>query len=116
MSCDHPFLVRPLLQAMLEDRDEWQVLVPVEAGESRQHGGRIRHALHAVYDKSCLSAIERSLAAGRLQVVSFYPEVVVKELDETWVNRLDPDRLSLISVNTPAALERAREIYRKVNR
>jgi len=41
---------------------------------------------------------------------------VVKELNEAWVNRLDPDRLSLLSVNTPAALERAREIYRTVSR
>ena len=38
--------------------------------------------LHACYRPTCLAVIERALAAGRLSVKGFYPEVRVARVDE----------------------------------
>lgn len=110
VSCDHPFLSVPLLGAMAAWPGDWDVLVPTTVGESRQGGATIRQTLHAVYGKGCVAPIERSLQAGRRQIVGFFDEVVVEELPEATVRAYDPDLRSFFSVNTPEALAIARSM------
>ena len=110
LSCDHPFLSVSLLRAMAEWPGDWQALVPVTMGESRQGGGRIRHPLHAVYDKGCLPAIEQTLALGERRATSFYPRVRVEEIAAPALQQYDPNLLSLMSINTPEALAAASSI------
>lgn len=112
VSCDHPFLNRALLRAMIDDPDECDVLVPVLSGASRQGGTTVRQTLHAIYRTRCLPAIERRLAEGRLQVVGFYDDVDVKELPEEWARVYDPQLRSFFSANTPVAIETARQWLR----
>lgn len=108
VSCDHPFLNRALIEAMVAAPGEWDLVVPVMPGESRQGGATVRQTLHAVYRKSCLPAIERKLAEGRLQIVGFFDDVRVAEFPLETTLAIDPLLRSFFSVNTPEALETAR--------
>jgi molybdenum cofactor guanylyltransferase len=108
VSCDHPYLSRALLEAMLAWPGEWEALVPVVEGESRQGGGQIRQTLHAVYTKRCLPAIEAAIAAGRLQTAGILREVQSLELPVEALKAFDPELRSLMSINTPSELDRAR--------
>jgi molybdopterin-guanine dinucleotide biosynthesis protein A len=108
VSCDHPFLNRALLEEMISAPGEWDVLVPVLPGESRQGGRTVKQTLHAIYGKPCLPAIEQKLGEGRLQIVGFFDEVRVAEIELNAILALDPDLRSFFSVNTPEALEIAR--------
>jgi molybdopterin-guanine dinucleotide biosynthesis protein A len=60
-----------------------------------------REPLHAVYRRSCLAAVEAHLAAGDRRVVSFLPEVRVRDLWPDEIARFDPDFSSFFNTNTP---------------
>jgi molybdenum cofactor guanylyltransferase len=60
--------------------------------------------LHACYRPTCLPAMERAVAAGRLAVVSFYPEVRVARVEEAALRRIDPALSFLRDVNVPGDL------------
>ncbi len=52
VACDMPFLNAALLQRMASQPRDYDVLVPVIPGESRQGGeGRVYQTLHAIYGK-----------------------------------------------------------------
>lgn len=108
VSCDHPFLNPALLEAMIATPGEWDVLVPVLAGESRQGGRTVRQTLHAIYGRNCLPAIERKIGQGQLQIVGFFEDVRVSEIEQPALQVFDPDQRSFFSVNTPEALKTAR--------
>lgn len=109
VSCDHPFLNRRLLQAMLAWPGDWDALVPVVVGESRQGGALIRQTLLAVYTRRCLPAIEAAIRSGRLQTVQFLRDVRTVELPTDQLRKFDPELASLVSINTREELRRARE-------
>jgi molybdenum cofactor guanylyltransferase len=109
VSCDHPFLSVELIRAMGSAGGDWDVLVPALPGASRQGGAIVKQTLHAIYRKSCLPAIERVLLEGRYQVIGFFAEVRVRELSEEECRRFDPNLRSFFGVNTPEALETARQ-------
>jgi molybdopterin-guanine dinucleotide biosynthesis protein A len=60
--------------------------------------------LHACYRPACLPAMTRALAAGRLAVYGFYPEVRLARVTEEELRRLDPALAFLRDVNIPADL------------
>jgi molybdopterin-guanine dinucleotide biosynthesis protein A len=107
VSCDMPFLNPDLLYWMARKPRDYDVLVPKLRGESRQGSGFVFQTMHAIYGKRCLPAIERALAEGRLQTVSFFSEVKVEAIDEEETRQFDPDLRSFFSVNTPEALVQA---------
>lgn len=109
LSCDHPFLNLELLRALI-DVPGYDIVVPAVAGESRQGSGTIRQTLHAVYGRTCLPAIETSLAAGQRQIVRFFDHVRVFDFPESRIREIDPKGQSFFSVNTPEALLEARLI------
>jgi len=101
VACDMPRLSTCLMSAMLDAVGDEQVLVPIV----RDAEGVPRYeALHAIYARECLPAIEDQIRAGELKVTSFYPFVTVRELDEEWLRAHDPDLESLTNVNTPEEL------------
>jgi molybdopterin-guanine dinucleotide biosynthesis protein A len=108
VSCDHPFLNPRLLNALVQTPGEWDVLIPALPGESRQGGRVVRQTLHAIYGPGCLGPIERSLAQGRLQIVGFFDDVRVQEVEREILVEFDPSLRSFFSVNTPEALEIAK--------
>jgi molybdenum cofactor guanylyltransferase len=115
VACDMPFLNRALLRRMANEPRDYDVLVPLIPGESRQGGdGLVFQTLHAVYSKECLQPIERRIAQGKRQVVGFFEDVRVRTLDIVEIARWDPSLQSFFNANSPEALALAADI--SVNR
>lgn len=111
VACDMPFLSLPLLRRMADEPRDYDVLVPLIAGESRQRGdGLVFQTLHAIYSKRCLPFIEKRIAEGNKQVVSFFEDVQVRTLDVAEIARWDPGLQSFFNANTPEALRVAAEV------
>jgi len=109
VACDMPFLSLPLLRRMVSVPRNYDVLVPLIPGESRQRGdGLVFQTLHAVYSKECLPFIEKRISEGKKQVVGFFEDVRVRTLDVGEIARWDPDLQSFFNANTPEALFAAR--------
>src|SRR3954452_6025229 len=73
VACDMPFLSLPLLQRMVSEPRNYDVLVPLIPGESRQRrDGLVFQTLHAIYSKECLPFIEKRISEGKKQVVGFF--------------------------------------------
>ena len=105
VACDMPFVVRPLLEHLVglaADADT-DVVVPRVGGEAEP--------FRAVYTRAaCLGPIRRALDAGRMRMISFYPEVRVRWVEAAEIDRYDPRHLSFFNVNTPEDLEAARRL------
>lgn len=111
VACDMPFLSRPLLQRMADEPRDYDVLIPLIPGESRQRDdGLVFQTLHAIYGKRCLPFIAKRIAEGKKQVVGFFQDVRVRTLDVTEIARWDPDLRSFFNANTPEALQLAGEM------
>jgi molybdopterin-guanine dinucleotide biosynthesis protein A len=106
LACDMPFLVRPLLDYLLALIPEGDVIVP----RLMVDGVAEAEPFRAVYAHTCLGPIRAALEAGRRRVISFFPDVRVRYVDEPEINRFDPQHLSFFNINTPADLERARKL------
>jgi len=105
VACDMPFLSLPLLRRMADEPRDYDVLVPLIPGESRQRSdGLVFQTLHAIYSKQCLPIIEKRIMEGKKQVVAFFEEVRVRTLDATEITRWDPNLQSFFNANTPEAL------------
>jgi molybdopterin-guanine dinucleotide biosynthesis protein A len=112
VACDMPFLSMPLLRHMASEPRDYDVLVPVLPGTSRQGGdGFVYQTLHAIYGRACLPSIERQLASGRFQVVKFFSDVVVRTISPEVVQFCDPELRSFFNANTPEALQQARTLH-----
>jgi molybdopterin-guanine dinucleotide biosynthesis protein A len=101
-ACDMPFAVRPLLEHLIALSAEADAVVPRLGGEAEPFRG--------VYSRACLGPIREALDAGRMRVISFFPQVRVRFVDEAEIERFDPRRLSFFNVNTPEDLEQARRL------
>jgi molybdopterin-guanine dinucleotide biosynthesis protein A len=102
VACDMPFLSLPLLRHMTTLAAEYDVVIPELDG--------MFEPLHAVYGRACLQPMARLLAAGEHQIIAFFPEVRVRVIDQREIDAFDPDRLSLLNVNTREDWERAQII------
>ena len=91
-----------------EEDEEGRRRGPLEAEAGR--GGLAREPLHALYRRSCLPAIEGRLAAGQRRVISFLPDVRVRDVLPAEISPLDPNFLSFLNVNTPEEWEQARKL------
>jgi molybdopterin-guanine dinucleotide biosynthesis protein A len=98
-----PRLSSRLLAAMLAESGEEQVLVPVLGDIGASSAARYE-ALHAIYHRSCLPAIENRILANDLRATSFHSQVSVRELDEVWLRWYDPSLDSITNINTPEEL------------
>ncbi len=95
-ACDMPFLDPEVWRLLIAHSDGADAVVPKVGGEYE--------TLHALYAKSCLGPMERSLASGRLRVISFFGDVRVREIAEADLRAVDPELRSFANVNTPEEL------------
>jgi molybdenum cofactor guanylyltransferase len=117
VACDMPFLSLPLLRRMAAEPRDYDVLVPLIPGESRQRNdGLVYQTLHAIYSKRCLPFIETRIAEGRKQVVGFFDDVRVRTLDVAEISRWDPHLRSFFNANTPEALLIAAQVSAQAER
>ena len=98
-ACDMPFLRPDVWRLLLARAVDADAVVPKIGGEYE--------TLHALYAKACLGPMERSLASGRLRVISFFADVRVREVAEADLRAVDPELRSFTNVNTPDELAAA---------
>jgi molybdopterin-guanine dinucleotide biosynthesis protein A len=99
-----PFVVRPLLDHLISliPGANADVVMPRLGGEAEP--------FRAIYARTCLGPIRAALDAGQMRVVSFFPDVRVRFVDEPEIDRFDPQHLSFFNVNTPEDLVLARRL------
>ena len=102
VGCDMPFLQPELLQFMSSQSGSWNACVP-------RFEGRLQ-PFFAVYDPGCVTVVEESLLADRLEMQTLLEKLQLREIPEPVLRRYDPEGLSFINVNTPEELSRAREL------
>jgi molybdenum cofactor guanylyltransferase len=111
VAVDMPLLSRPLLEYMQAIAKGHAAVVPhlaIRPGEREEY-----EPLHAVYRRSCLPTISAHLAQNHRRVVSFFPDVDVRDMTRTEIARFDPDLLSFFNINTPEDWEQARALLRQ---
>lgn len=106
--CDMPFLSAALAAVMIRQSEGYDVAVP-------QHGDYLQ-PLFAVYDKSCIRAVEEALRSGKHKVVDFYPRVRVNYVSETILQAVADIDTVFFNVNTPLELEKARMMEKRMNK
>jgi molybdenum cofactor guanylyltransferase len=104
VACDMPFLHPPLLQHLLDRAAEADIVIPRRAGEYEP--------LHAVYQRTCLVAVEAALARGDSRMISFFPDVRLLPIEPPELTRFDPDGRSFFNINTPDDLAEAERLLR----
>ncbi len=102
LACDMPCLSPALLRMLIErpvDRD--RIVVP------RTDDGRW-HPMHAIYPRSMLGAIAQALETGNGSVRSLFGLVEIDAVSESELRRIDPGLDSLVNLNDPSGIPRAR--------
>lgn len=116
VACDMPFLNVALLRFLISVSSAHDVLVPSlhdprkpERPDKRQDTAKKLnlHPLHALYRKTCLAPMRAAIGRNDLRMISFYEGLRVKIVEQTDIERFDPEHLSFWNVNTPEELNRA---------
>jgi molybdopterin-guanine dinucleotide biosynthesis protein A len=105
VACDMPFVNLGLLEHLVSLAREHDAVVPRLNGEAEP--------FRAVYAQSCQEPMRRALEAGKMRVISFFPEVRVRYVETPEVEQYDPDHLTFFNVNTPEELQKAEELARR---
>lgn len=100
-ACDMPFLSAAVIRYLLEQRADYDVVMPDIHGEMQP--------LHAIYSKACLPPMLRRLEANRLRIVGFLPEVRVRTVTANDLQPLDPDLRAFQNLNTPEEFQAAEQ-------
>lgn len=104
VGCDMPFLNLALLRYMIQLGRDFDLVIPRMDDETEP--------LHAVYSKACLPLVAQLLEEGQLRVVHLFPRVRMRYVEQEEIELFDPQHLSFFNINTPADLQRARELWR----
>ncbi len=100
LACDMPLIRADIIRAMAAQRGDADVVVPRIAGRAEP--------LHALYRKTCRAAIEASIAAQQLRVISFFEAVAVRYISPADLG--EPNFNFLTNLNTPEDLQRVTKI------
>ena len=102
VGCDMPFVSRSLLEHMLAIATDAEVVIP-RRGEKLQ-------PLHAIYAKSCAGPVSQALEAGEKRMISFFPRIQTRIVEQETLDRYDPEGLSFFNANTPEELAKAERL------
>ena len=98
-ACDMPFLSTDLVRHMVEIQGNFDAVVP-------KMDWKIE-ALHALYSRCCLPAIEGLIDSRQYQVFKFFSQIDVRYIDEDEIRVYDPDLRSFYNVNDPREWQKA---------
>jgi len=93
-ACDMPRLNGRLIRHMVDQARDVDAVVPRISG--------MLEALHAVYARSCLPAIQALIDSRCRQVLRFFDSVTVRYLEAEEIRRYDPALESFFNINRPA--------------
>jgi len=106
VGCDMPFVNRSLLEHMLAISTDAEVVIP-------RRGGKLQ-PLHAIYSKTCAEPVSQALEAGEKRMISFFPRIQARIVEQDTLDQYDPDGLSFFNVNTPEELAQAERLLGEV--
>jgi molybdopterin-guanine dinucleotide biosynthesis protein A len=102
-ACDIPFASEAVIRHLVDQvRPGDHVVIP------RTDDGL--EPLSAVYSKQCIPLIEESLKNNIFMIKKFYKKNHVREVPMSVLKKLDPGMGFIFNVNTPADLEKARQM------
>jgi FdhD protein len=93
VGCDMPFVSTEMVRKICSLADRGDLILPLSSSG--------HEPLHALYDKSCLPAIEQVLEAGHKRIMKFFSQVRVVEIPAIELLPLDPQEKSFCNINTP---------------
>lgn len=102
VACDMPFWEPDLVRFMVAEAPGYDVVVPFVSGEYEP--------MHALYGRSCLPFIEELIASGNNRIITFFPQVRVRRINDEEAARFGAPTRMFLNCNTPGDLERAREL------
>jgi molybdopterin-guanine dinucleotide biosynthesis protein A len=102
LPCDMPFVNGEAIEYMIQEKEGYDVIVPVIRGYIEP--------LYGIYSKNCTKPIETCLLKNRLQVKCFYPLVRVKTIPETAFKKMDPQLKMFVNINTRKELSLAQTL------
>lgn len=109
VACDMPFILPDLLQAQyrLLEEENVDVVIP------RSKNGL--EPFHAVYRRNtCLPAVRGALEAGEQRIISWFPQVRVREMTLEEIKLYDPHLYSLINVNRLEEFQEVEALARRL--
>lgn len=101
LACDLPFLTPEFLRYILSRRGNHQAIVP-RTKEGTQ-------PLCALYELSCLTAIETAIAAKQLSMRRLLSALNVDEIEQATWRAYDKRNLLFANLNTPEEFERVQK-------
>ncbi|MBN1265049.1 MAG: molybdenum cofactor guanylyltransferase [Anaerolineales bacterium] len=106
-ACDMPFVNADLFRYMLDRAHDFDVVVPYRAG--------YYEPMHAVYAKTCIPAVQQSLARKAKRLTSFFSEVRVLLISDPVLAGFDPWGINFFNINTPQDLAEAERFLAAAN-
>ena len=95
--CDTPFLQQGIIRLLLNELEsELDVAVPFYDGHYQP--------LCAIYSRRCIPAIEAQLDRDDYKITNLFGGMNVRIVADEKIKAADPELLSFLNVNTPAAL------------
>jgi molybdopterin-guanine dinucleotide biosynthesis protein A len=111
---DMPFLPQALLETLAEESEGFDAFLPDTGVAVHRSWGL--EPLCAVYSPACLAPIERALADGRFQAISFHDSVRVGTLSLDRVRAFGDPAVIFFNVNRPEDLDRAEVLWQEQQR
>ncbi len=100
---DQPFLVPKLLRGLIgQESDDLDAVV------GRSPSGI--EPLPGAYRRTCLPAVEETLAAGERSLLQLFSRIRVREVPTALLREWDPPLRSYVNINSPADLARAQAL------
>lgn len=113
VATDMPFIHPGVLKAEIELLVKEAADVVIPTSTSSPVGVE---PMHAVYRReTCLPAIKHAMDADQRKLISWFPEVKVREISEEEVRAIDPHLRTFLNLNTPDELKQAEELARRVD-
>ena len=107
VACDMPFASAAFFEAasqIMSAEHMDVVIAPSNEGAGYE-------PLHALYRRAaCLPAIQSALEADQWKVISWFPQVKIREFSSTELETLNPQQLAFWNVNTPEEFARAEQL------
>jgi len=101
-ACDMPLVDHRLVRFMVVLTAGYDAVVP-RVGDAIE-------PLHALYSQACLPAIETRLQSEQRRVISFYPDVRVRYVDEREIAIFDRTGRTFSNANTPEDWEKLKAL------
>lgn len=92
VACDMPFINEALIRHTIENKNDYDVMIPRIDGKF--------HPLFGIYSKGCIVVIEEMLKHDRLKISNIFTRVKAHFISKSRMTRFDEKLFSLVNVNT----------------